>query len=268
VYFLTVRDNQNLAAIRVSVPDGVPEVLTPSLASTEVAVLPSSSAADAQARVIYCRSPRGPAPVTFWQEETDPSTARTFPTASFGTSGPRWIPKERAIVTNVLDANGVTQIARHDIDADTTTILTQGPRPKNDGFFFHAPEFNDDSVFLCVMDSSQIGIYRQVASRWMPVHTIDPPLFGSRNERPIVASADPFVYRGKSYVVYLSEGRNQTAICVAALDGSVNGVISAPSQQRKLDPEAVVLGDRLWVYYWINDSEHSELHACHVRISR
>lgn len=267
VYFLSVAENQNIFAMRVSVPDGVQERLTPLDLNTTIAVMPSADSGDAQSRLLYARPSGTARPDRFWQEETDSDTAHLFPNVTIGSTGPRWIPNERAVVTNVLDDDDVVQIARYDIDDDRTTLLTAGPGKKVDGFFFHAPDFGNESQFICLVDSMQIDIFRQIDGAWTSYRTITAPRTPLLGEQLSVASAEPFIYRGKSYVIYLASNLFQSAVCIASADGTVNGIISAPSPLHKLDPEAVVLNDQLWVYYWINETEHAELHACRVQIA-
>lgn len=264
VYFVTLADNGHYNAVRVSVPDGAQETLTLPEQDVFVGVLPSVNADDRQVRVMY-EIPSGDPLVSYWQEETNPSTARIFPNAYIGSTGPRWILGERAICTNVKDEDGVKQIARYDIDTDVTTILTHGPGEKTDGFFFAAPEFDNEPMFVCLIDGLSVGVYRQVEGTWIQWNNITPPRAAAPDVELAVRSDEPFTYRGRSYVTYVYEGGDQSAVCVAAVDGSVNAVINTPSSLRKIDPEWAILDDKLWIYYWTNETEHAQLHAVRGR---
>ena len=267
VYFVAMLENGDFVGKRVSVPEGVEETLTPLGQDVYVGILPSTDVTDVQTRLLYV-SPIENALIRYWQEEMEPALARPFPNAAIGSTGPRWIPGERAICTNVKDADGIKQIARYDIDTEVTTILTTGPGEKTDGFFFDAPEFGNERMFLCLIDTLSIGVFRLVDGRWTQLSNITPPRPTAPEVELVVLSNEPFTYRGRSYVSYGFEGGNQSAVCVASVDGRVNAVISTPSRLRNIDPEAVVLDDRLWVYYWTNQAEHAELHAVRVEFVR
>jgi hypothetical protein len=267
VYFFSIAENYRLVVTRVSVPQGVSEVLTPLDERNLLGVFPSTDADDPQSRLIYAQASDDFTLPRIWQEETDASTAEPFPNAAIGSNGPRWIPRARALVTNVVDADGVTQIARYDIDSRTTTNLTDGPGKKTDGCFFNAPEFDHESMFLCSIDFEAIGIYRQLDGQWTRIRTVTPPPLAATSPPLHVSSIEPAVYRGKSYIVYRCGGTGQSAACVASLDGKLNAVVSTPTTRHIVDTEAVVLGDALFVYYTIIDANPVELHACRVLIT-
>jgi hypothetical protein len=186
-----------------------------------------------------------------------------------GTSGPRWIPGQRAISTNVTDEFGVRQVARYDIDSGRSTLLTTGSEVKVDPFLFEAPEHPGELLICCILDDREVAFYRRRGRDWNIVNRFAPPGAINPLSRTLVTSAEPFVHRGRSYAVYaVTYPDGVSRICIASLDGTVNAWVSRQGPLRQVDPEAVPIGDRLFVYYWTAADELgiNRLHCCDVRL--
>ncbi|MDX1970075.1 MAG: hypothetical protein SFV23_23075 [Planctomycetaceae bacterium] len=186
-----------------------------------------------------------------------------FPVDRIGTAGPRWIVGERAIMTTKFDADGISQIARYDIDSGETTLLTGGPGNKFDGFFIRAPEQLGRRVLCCVIDQTRVAFYRppkRSETTWQLLRELTPPLEAVDGEMIRATGIAPFVYRGRSYVTYLATlTRFNARICLASLDGSINTVISEATPENRFDPEVLITQGRLFVYYWIGRQTEAEV---------
>lgn len=274
VYFLFGDNALRYQIGRVQLNDLTFEAVTPPSTQAALGAFPSEDVRDPVGRVLYSRLVEPPDQAagriaSEWIEEDRPRAAAAFPLDSIGSVGPRWIPGQRAIVTNVADGDRVRQIARHDIDTGETTLLTTGPEPKADAVFFAAPEFPGELVFSCIVAETEIAFYRQVGPGWQEIGRVAAPQGPLTAAPPSVSSAEPFVYRGRSLVVYVATDRDDsTRICVGSLDGTINARISRSSPLRQVDPEVVVFDDRLFVHYWTSPDETgvNQLHLCQVRL--
>lgn len=268
IYYIT----PGFQIARFDVGHASTEILTPGSARV-LGALPSTDAHDDACRVMYARkeqSENGPRRPGEWLDETQPQVVGGFPFSKGGSSGPHWIPGSRAIITNLTDSTGVVQVARYEIDTRITTYLTSGPGDKVDAIAFAAPEYPGELLFLVITDQQWLDIYRQVENTWIRIRRITTPdaRFSSDIEVKM-SSAESVSYRGRTYFTYQgNDAQGNKRIGLAALKSTLNQWISQPSAARQYDPEGIVLGDQLFVYYYFNKTEGqvSELHRCAIQL--
>ncbi|HUQ71020.1 MAG TPA: hypothetical protein VM165_15945 [Planctomycetaceae bacterium] len=275
IYFCTGDDPASYQVARWGLSDQRFEILAPGRARGVRGTFATANPQDEVSRVLYGRFERQPDGTlkmfTEWFEEDDPDSVRPFPRSTYGTSGPHWIPGQRAIVSNLFDAAGVPQIVRYDIDSQQTTFLTSGPGSKVDAIFFEAPEYPGEQLFLCLVDKRWIDVYRRQGSGWTAIRRIAAPHAQSFGTPPETKSAEPVFHRGQTYFTYVADyADNSSRIALASLDGQVNALVSAAGRLRQLDPEGVAVGDQFFVYYWTmpNSQDVTELHRCQVQFWR
>lgn len=276
VYFCYGSDPANYQVARVGLSDLAFEVLVPGLTNGTRGALATLNRRDPIGRVLHGRLQTLPdgtvGVVAEWFEEDDPESVQPFPRSTFGSSGPHWIPGERAIASNLFDEAGIPQVVRFDIDSGRTTFLTSGPYPKVDTIFFEPPEFPGEQLFLCLVNDGQfIGVYRRQGLLWTCIQRIFAPDAFRYETPPTVSSAEPVFYRGRTYFTFaVGYDDNSSRIALASLDGEINALISVPGPLRQIDPEGVAVGDLLFVTYWTaaNAERVNELHRCTVQILR
>lgn len=275
IYYCAGAEPTAYEVVRADYLDGTIETLEPGLTNGVRGALPTQDWSLPDCRVLYGKRvplPDGSAEVIAeWFEEGDPAPPAMFPKSVNGSTGPHWIPNQRAIITNVFDAAGVPQIATFDIDTQKTTFLTAGEGAKIDAIAFEAPEYPRELIFVCTVDDQQVTVFQPGTPIWQPIRRIRPPGALNAEIPPTVSSAEPVIYRGETFFTYVASYADGTSrICLASLDGRLNAWVSAPGPLRQLDPEGVAVGDRLFVYYWTtrNADDVNELHRSRVVISK
>ncbi|WP_287127790.1 hypothetical protein [Candidatus Cyanaurora vandensis] len=202
--------------------------------------LASLDSDDPAPRVRY-RSTAGDATV-FWGELDDNAPPAAIPLASGG----RWIGGERALSVNVT-VGEVSQVARYDIDPGTFTQVSADAGTKYDPFIFRAPEFNNDWVAIADIDHQRIGVWREIAGTWTRINTLEAP-----TKQPLSLSAEPFIYRGRSYIFMVDADTNQHSdIWIATIDPTrpFYRQVSEPSLMVRQDPEFLVTAQGAYIYY-------------------
>jgi hypothetical protein len=275
IYFCQGDDPRTYQLARVGVEDQSFEILVPGQTSGLRGAFVTDNPQDESSRILYGRLVRNPdggvQVITEWFDEYDQDNIQTYPRAAFGSSGPHWIPGQRAIVTNVNDDDGVPQIVRYDIDTREITYLTSGAGAKVDAIFFEAPEYPGEQIFLCLVDRMWIEVYRRQGADWSCIRRIAAPDAGAFDTPPGTSSAEPVFHRGQTYFTYaVKYADDSSRIALASLDGQVNALVSQAGSLRQLDPEGVSVGDQLFVYYWTlaNQQQIHELHRCQVQVWR
>jgi hypothetical protein len=203
-----------------------------------------------------------------WFNDAQPQIVRSVPRIKAGTSGPQWMPGERAIIAQQPDANGVEQVCRYDIDTEQFTLLTDTPGDKIDSFAFRAPEYPGETLFLTLNQRKWLEVYRQQGGRWNRILRMTAPGSSAKTSSGL-KSAEPVSYRGKTYITYLADGADAIPrIALASLDGRVNTWVSQAGSLKQFDPEGVVLGDNFYVYYYdgVNAQDLHTFHRCRIQI--
>lgn len=220
--------------------DGVTRQLT-SAPFDIVGNLPGKNGAAPDQRIIGSRMVAGERQ-WFWLTESAPNQLHDFPLVAFGSSGPRWYLDEDKILTTVHDASGRVQIALLSLDGSQTQ-LTADLDDKEDAFVFRAPEFDGAPVLVTTIAKRTLAFYRDLgAGSWSRVQTM------TFNED--LRSAEPVVFAGKSGVTVARQtGPGRTVVQLVGLDGSVVDA-SLQTQKSRNDPESLVVGSTLFVYYF------------------
>lgn len=179
--------------------------------------------------------------------ESKPAEIKSFTMAKIG-KGPRFVPGRQQVTTNVTDLNGTTQLALYDFASNRTVQSTFDADDKDSGFVFPAPELQGEPLYICLVNSgAAIRVYRQRGTTWERFAEI-----------PILSSSYPnlqaFAFRGKTYFSFNRESRalpGSNDIVIASLDGKAMLTVSNPNvAMKRFDPETLVSGEKLFVYYY------------------
>jgi hypothetical protein len=203
-----------------------------------------------------------------WFDDSEPDVVHPIPRIKSGTSGPQWIPGQRAIIAQLPDQNGIEQVCRYDIDTEEFTLFTDTPGDKIDSFAFEAPEYPGEILFLTLNQRQWLEVYRQQGNRWTRILRVPAPGSTATTSSGL-KSPEPVFYRGQTYFTYLADSVNGlTRIALASLDGGINSWISQAGQLNQFDPEGVVLDDKLFVYYYdaVDQQGVQALHRCRVQL--
>gem|GEM_PF-5721444 len=203
-----------------------------------------------------------------WFDDSQPEIVHPVPRIKAGTSGPQWLPGERAIIAQYPDARNVDQVCRYDIDTEEFTLLTDTPGNKIDSFAFEAPEFPGETLFLTLNQRKWLEVYRQQGAKWQRILRITAPDSTPRTSSGL-KSAEPVSYQGKTYFTYLANDTDAIPrIALASLDGRIKTWASEDGTLNQFDPEGVVFGDNLFVYYYdgVNDQNIHKFHRCRIQI--
>lgn len=201
-----------------------------------------------------------------WFDDSEPEVVHEVPRIKAGTSGPQWIPGQRAILAQYPDSKGIDQVCRYDIDTKAFTILTDTPGNKIDSFPFEAPEYPGEILFLTLNERKHLEVYRSVNGRSIRILRLPAPETTGDTSSGM-KSAEPVIFQGKTYFTYLADYQNQiTRIAFAALDGQISTWISPAGPLDQFDPEGVVLDDHLYVYYYdgVNTQNIHTFHRCEI----
>lgn len=262
--------SERLEIIRYDLATKQMVIPVPSGTQNTRALITSKQADDPGVRVISARFAQAsgtqiPTVVNEWFDDSSPDVVHAMPHIKSGTSGPQWLPGERALITQYADQNGVQQVSRYDLDTQEFTQLTTTPGDKIDSFAFTAPEFPGETLFLTLNQRKWLEVYRQLGDSWVRIQRIPAPGTSSASSSGL-KSAEPLIFRGKTYFTYLADGEEISRIAFASLDGQINTWISKSGQLDQYDPEGVAFEDRLFVYYYegVNAQNIQRLHRCEL----
>jgi hypothetical protein len=141
----------------------------------------------------------------YWRELLDATTERPipdFPDSNYPIRLPNCgvsVPGVRSALYGVT-VDGVQQVTMRDFDTGVVTQLTFDAGNKYEMFMWCAPEFGNELLFMTVVDSAELRVYRNLPSgqgagrAWTPIFSQFAPIEQS------IASPEPFTYNGKSYI--------------------------------------------------------------------
>lgn len=219
-----------------------------------VANYASNNASDPAALVFGARySPRllvgVRRPWTIFSEDR-PNEQQTFYSASIG-KGPRFIPGRRQVTTNMADHRGRHQIALYDFDQDSTTRLTWDADDKESAVMFAAPELGGEMLLFAQVNvvnggGDAIRIYRESYGKWKRYRQLDAPVGATYQNVQAVS------YKGRSFftVNRKHEGSYNNDILLLSMDGQLELVVSGSASMKRFDPETVLSGEHLFIYYY------------------
>jgi hypothetical protein len=161
---------------------------------TRLAPYGSETARDPAPRITYVDKENN----HYWREIDDPATeARLDGTPQ--TVGPiRHVRGARAVVYK-SPVNGVDQVLYRDLDTGVIEQLTFDAGAKDQMWMWQAPEFNNEFVFMTLVDNTELRFYRKLAppGTGTPQWTIIFSAFAARGMK--INSPEPFVYKNRSY---------------------------------------------------------------------
>jgi len=265
VYYTAIDTNGVYQIARYRLYDKRSDFLTFGGKNNRSGVLPSKDLTDNNARIMYFMN-RFKQGIGHWQYENKPETETTFPSANFASSGPQWIDGEKAIATNFLDKNGIQQIVKYSIENSKIEFLTTDPGTKYDVYFFQAQEFNQEKMFLCTIDDTKIGIYRNINKSWKQIYLIKPPLEVKDGQKLTIFSAEPFTFQNHTFISYAASfGKPYSSpswIFVTSIDGKWNQEISPHDKIARIDPEYFPTEKKVFIYYYTVENRSRKLHLC------
>jgi hypothetical protein len=190
-----------------------------------------------------------------WFRLLDPT--ETHPVPADTTMG-RWADGSHQLVLQGWDENKVSQIRLHDTATGTTKQLTGGTTHQHLSYMWEAPELDGERlIFYVVGAHEQSFTYLQVRREkadgtLVDVKQIHPPM-----RFPYVVSPEPVVFEGKSYVSFLasngpynrSNGESEVWLAAAAPGHDFARRLSGPELMVRKDPESLIIGGDLVVYY-------------------
>jgi hypothetical protein len=188
---------------------------------------------------------------TFWRELEEPFTEEMVPDSK-KTPGARWVPSRRTVIIPEQHRGG-REVFLYDVDGKTLMQVTNDDGEKKSPFMWQAPEFDNDYVFLTLMDETHIGIYRKVQGRWTRIHTVKPPSIGN-----FIWSPEPFVYNGKSYIVMVTSKTDDQQSLIDPTDIWLAGIdpnapfyrqLSDSTIKVRKDPEVFITQKGAFIYY-------------------
>lgn len=196
----------------------------------------------------------------YWREIDDATTEQLIPLPPSAKSV-RFVPGKQAVIFST-EINGVSQVFLYEIDSRVLSQLTYDNGQKDlqtVPWMWRAPEFNDDYVFMTVVDNAEIQFYRFDSENcseqelgnsagWSLAYSIALPA----NTK--IASPEPFVYQGKSYIYFaMTELTNDfpSSIWLANIDSSNplfrqlnDGILRV-----RTDPEVFITTQGPYIYY-------------------
>lgn len=203
----------------------------------------------------------------FWRLLSDGSAAHQVFTDSRAPPSRRWIPGTHDMVLVAAappDDSGhvYRQVFLYSTEDDTLQQLTFGASDKNAPFMWQAPEFDGELVLLAVPGNSrEADIYRYLlnpdgSSSWKIIKRIH-----GTPDYPYVASPEPFVYQGKSWVFFeIAAAPRQlgdfapSQIAISGIEPDVPSfrVLTedvGPDLHTRRDPEYYITANGPYLYY-------------------
>jgi hypothetical protein len=220
--------------------------------TTGGAPLGSLDPTDPSPRVLYIYpTPPGPTILAWTDLNQISSKQLKVDPASYG----RWVDGKKDSVLLTTIVGEYAQVVRYHLDTDQVEQLSFNPIYKEDVYMWRAPEFNNELVFVAAeydvvtKGISSLGIYRQGQGQWNRIKGIRPP-----SGKKFIRSAEPFVYKGKSYMSLLLENdkRNPSEVWIAGIEPGTEFYrqVSDPNvAMTRNDPEPVVTPAGAFIYY-------------------
>lgn len=213
-----------------------------------VANYPSKNAADPAALVMGVALPGSDDGNVDWAifSEDRPDQIRTFDMEVIG-KGARFVPGQRRATTNLRDPQGIVQVAIYDFDQDRTAQATFDGDNKDSAAVFQAPELGGELLLFALVNSGKsIRVYRESQGQWQPYRELAAPI-GARYVNPQV-----FSFRGHTLfsVNTKVERSDNSDILLLFLDNNLRLKVSGSSTMKRFDPETLVSGDHIFIYYY------------------
>lgn len=123
-----------------------------------------------------------------------------------GTTDAHWVDGDNVSPSMTLIRTSDKQVMLLDVATQSLTQLTFDGGEKQRPYMWRAPDFNNELLFFARVDKS-IRVYRKVGNNWTVINTLNSPAVSSGgNDYSFIASPEPFVYQGKSYISFMASG--------------------------------------------------------------
>lgn len=180
----------------------------------------------------------------------------------------RWVSGTYLLATNNhRDHPGA--LALVDTETHATEAVSELGTNPTFPYGWVAPETPSGVAVLGVVDETRIVAWAEGADGWEEWHTLTSP----EPDRPYFGSPEPFVVDGRSFVSFAVAptreqvvGETDQQVWLASLDGatSVRCDDGRDAPTTRVDPEVLVIGERVFVYYYVLEDGRSAVHVCSV----
>jgi hypothetical protein len=123
-----------------------------------------------------------------------------------GTTDAHWVDGENVQPSMSMIRKSDGQVLFYDVATKALTQLTFDAGTKQRPYMWRAPDFNNELLLFARVDKS-IRVYRNIGGNWTVINTINSPATSTNTENySYIASPEPFVYKGISYICYMATG--------------------------------------------------------------
>jgi hypothetical protein len=247
--------------------------LSQTLTGNRFGTLCSKNESDTQSSLIYAKGNNLFNFDLYYSPASNPVVDSLIPNGRLGSSGPRFIDGDRALLTNAL-VNGYTQIFRYDLASGGLRQLTFDPTNKIDAFIFTAPDFGGSRMLFCTVNDSLIRLYREVSGVFTRQYDIDLP----DTSYHFYFSAEPFIFQNQSFLFLCGAARKFTpGSPTSSLPADVWLIGLEPTRAfyrkvsdsrvaLRLDPEVYITPTEAYIYYYEYNQNNNiypvALHKC------
>jgi hypothetical protein len=204
----------------------------------------SATAGDPAPRITYVDQREN----HYWREIWDQTTEQRL--ADIPASN---LPVRNAIgaraLTYTLDVGAVSQAFARDLDSGVVEQLTSDPGNKAEVWMWRAPEYDNELVFMTLVDQVELRMYRKIGASWTAVYVLRAP-DGNK-----MFSPEPFTYAGRSYILMAQSVRPnkfRSEIWIANIDPGAplyRRITDNTVLRTRTDPEVFVTDAGPMIYY-------------------
>lgn len=242
-------DGNSRIGVALRAPDGSWSF---SLMSDEVRKAPYGTAdiGDENPRITYVDNREN----HYWRNLWDPGSEvpiTDFPASNYPI---RHVRGARAVAYPLLTPSGVEQIFYRDLDSGVVEQLTFDPGNKYEVWMWRAPEFDDELIFMTLVDQIEIRFYRRLPDvngemRWTVINSQMAP------EGNKMFSPEPFTWNGKSYV-FMSQSvpgaKFRSEIWISNIDAAApifRRITDNRVLRTRTDPEVFITDNGPLIYF-------------------
>ena len=176
----------------------------------------------------------------FWRELGDPGSEQLLADVAPSKMPIRNVRGARAVIYP-LPVGGIDQVHYRDFDTGVVEQLTFDAGMKQETWMWRAPEFDNELVFMTLVDDVELRVYRKLADpgtgalRWTPVSWVPAPANST------IASPEPFTFNARSYVfmaMTINPHNFHSSIWISNIDAAMSDL---PANHRQPGSCAFVL---------------------------
>ncbi len=271
VHFTQVGGDGAYQAARVQMVGGTPQLDVLTTGDEHFTPMASKDPTDASTRLVMLRRPPewGAA---LWIDDAAPSVEHDlFVVDDRADSDVRWISGSHLLVTDgPLADTAREEVSVLDTDTGVVEVVSNGEGVFGNPYGWFAPDAGDRLQVVALTDDLALTVWGRDPGGWSRIATLPSPVAGL----PYLGSPEPFVVEGRSYLsAVLADdadprpGITEQQVWLFGLDGGPAWRCDdgAPGATR-IDPEVLVLGDRIFVYYYTIDRTRSQVWVCATRV--